>query len=274
MCRFLLTIFVFLVTLGSALAEVSRDISYGSIEKQALDIYAPENMKNVPVMVYVHGGAWAIGDKSRVHSKARAFNDAGYVFVSVGYPLLPDHAVEVQAQSVADAVAWVVKNIDQYGGDAKRIHIMGHSAGAHLVGLVATDENYLEKAGAGLSVIQSVTSVDTTALDVKKRMQNLGRKRQSKRIFENAFGRDPARWVTLSPIEHIEGGKGIPPFLILTGDRIIVENVARDFAARLEKAGSAAKIVAFPDKSHREINIEIGAKNDDPIFQVIMDFIE
>jgi acetyl esterase/lipase len=269
---FIFTVFVFtFFGIFPAQAGVTKDVSYGALEKQALDIYAPDGAKNAPVMVYVHGGGWTIGDKKRVNAKPQAFNREGYVFVSVGYPLLPDHGVAVQAQSVANAIAWVEENIDRYGGDAARIHIMGHSAGAHLVSLIAVNERYMRKAGSDVSVIKTVIPVDSAALDIPLRMRNLDDDpRIAKRMFRSAFGKKPGQWETFSPIHYVARGDDIPPFLILAGDRDIVSTVGRDFVGKLD---ARSKVITYPDKNHRDMNVEIG-QDGDPIFQAIMGFVE
>ena len=129
------SIYLILVALLSfsaeAFAGVQKDVTYGQVERQKLDIYAPDSAKNAPVIVHVHGGGWRIGNKRLVQEKPKAFNDKGYVFVSVGYPLLPNHPVETQAQSISNAVAWVHKNIGRYGGDPDNL-TLSHDATSSL----------------------------------------------------------------------------------------------------------------------------------------------
>ena len=71
--------------------NVKRNIPYAepANERQMLDVYAPENAKNLPVIFWIHGGGWQGGDKASVHAKPKAFVDKGYVFVSTNYRLLP-----------------------------------------------------------------------------------------------------------------------------------------------------------------------------------------
>ena len=135
-------VFLCFFTVSEAGANTYRDVSYGRLDRNKLDIYAPEAATSLPVMVFVHGGGWHLGNKDNVGYKPEAFNEAGYVFVSVEYPLLPRYALGVQAQSVADSIGWIHKNIEKYGGDPEKITVMGHSAGAHLVALVALDGRY------------------------------------------------------------------------------------------------------------------------------------
>src|SRR3954462_4538984 len=72
--------------------KVQRDLPYvePKTERQTLDVYAPAEGKNHPVVVWIHGGGWQAGDKKEIHKKPQAFVDRGFVFVSVNYRLLPD----------------------------------------------------------------------------------------------------------------------------------------------------------------------------------------
>ena len=254
-----------------AFADAHKDISYGALEKQALDIYVPEGAKRAPVMIYVHGGAWLMGDKAHVGEKAKAFNDEGYIFVSVGYPLLPKHGLDVQAQSVADAVAWVIENIKSYGGNPKKINLMGHSSGAHLAALVATDGRYLAKAGSDVTALKRVVVVDSAALDVPSRMRWIDDEpERAQQIFRMVFGTDPTKWHDYSPTEYAEMSRKQPRFLVLIGSKDDAWDAAYNFAAKL---GRKNKVVSFPRKNHRQINVEIGQEGD-PIFKTIMKFID
>ncbi len=111
--------------------EKSADIRYsqtedGKTELLTLDVYRPANAADLPVMVYVHGGAWSFGDKQAVGQKMPFFCKQGYVFVSVNYRMLPETEVPDQAQDVAAAVAWMHDHAKEFGGNADRMFLMGH----------------------------------------------------------------------------------------------------------------------------------------------------
>src|SRR5687768_16865169 len=123
---------------ASAKVNVKRDIPYAesSDPRQKLDIYAPEGAKNLPVVFWIRGGGWQAGDRSSVQIKPRAFVEKGFVFVSTGYRLLPNVEMVTIFRDVAKSVRWVHDHIAEYGGDPKRILVMGHSAGAQLAALI------------------------------------------------------------------------------------------------------------------------------------------
>jgi carboxylesterase type B len=124
--------------------RVTRDIPYATAhERQVLDVYAPEGAKNLPVVFWIHGGGWQAGNKSMVGVKPKAFMEAGFVFVSINYRLLPTVDMTALTSDVATALGWVLKNIATYGGDPARLLVMGHSAGGQLAALMCTDEKYV-----------------------------------------------------------------------------------------------------------------------------------
>src|SRR5690348_2782865 len=89
--------------------DVKRDIPYAepAAERQVLDIYAPREAKNLPVVFWIHGGGWQTGDKSQVQIKPQVFVDKGFVFVSTNYRLLPDVDMATIIRDVAKSLGWV-----------------------------------------------------------------------------------------------------------------------------------------------------------------------
>ena len=109
--------------------DVKRDIPYGDRERQVLDVYSPPGAKDRPVVFWIHGGGWQVGDKSDVQQKPRAFVEKGFVFVSTNYRLLPGVDMATIVRDIARSIHWVHDHIAEYGGDPKRLLVMGHSAG-------------------------------------------------------------------------------------------------------------------------------------------------
>ncbi|MGK2954177.1 MAG: carboxylesterase family protein [Solirubrobacterales bacterium] len=190
-----------------------------------LDLYLPqsepvgpgETDRRRPVVVWVHGGGWAIGDKSnRMPDKARLLTDAGYILASINYRLspsaggvptfepdrvmFPDHPKDVAA-----AIAWISDNIEGYGGDPDAMFLMGHSAGAHLVSLVGSDPSWMEDQGDSLRQILGVISLDAGAMDVvDSATQKRPQPTDNNYSIWNAFGNPSEeavtpRWLDASP---------------------------------------------------------------------------
>jgi len=252
------------------------DIRYAQVRGSdpnltSLDIYAPNEAKNYPVMVYIHGGSWQKGDKRNVGKKPQFFIEAGYLFVSINYRLLPDIEHPTNVQDVAKALAWVHSNIEQYGGNPNNIFLLGHSAGAHLAALAATDEKYLEAAGKPLSILKGVVLLDSGAYDIPFMMQNYNRR--SGGLHEQVFGQDSTVWRDASPITHVASGKGIPPFLLIHANRLQTkETQANRLATALRNAGIRADVVAAPQETHQTLNQQLGQPGHEPT-KSVYDFL-
>src|SRR3954447_5127934 len=150
-CRLLIT---FALLSRAQAQDVKRDIPYAdpAHARQVLDVYSPKGAKNLPVVFWIHGGGGQTGDKTSVQIKPQAFNDKGFVFVSTNYRLLPSVDMATIVRDVAKSIRWVHEDIADYGGDPKRLVIMGHSAGAQLAALICTDERYLRAEGLSLAL--------------------------------------------------------------------------------------------------------------------------
>lgn len=253
---------------------VERNIPYATVagvepSLTSLDVYAASDAKKTPVLVYVHGGGWTRGDKAHVFEKPAGFVAAGYVFVSINYRLAPAVGFPTYVEDVAKAIAWVRTHIGDHGGDPDRIFLMGHSAGAHLVALVAVDGQYLKAEGESLEAVKGVVSLDSAGYDIVGRMK-AGTGPRGEKLYRSAFTNDPDVWTQASPITHIAKGKDIPPYLLIhAGLRQIARVQAHQFADALHAAGVQAEVVAAPDKNHTTLNQELGAPGDGPTKAVL-----
>lgn len=280
----LLAIFLTTLILGWAGAEaaeeetnnnmrITRDIVYrtpppADPELNALDIYRPLEGDNLPVMIFIHGGAWRAGDKEWEGDKPQFFTSQNYVFASVNYRLSPQVQHPAHVQDVAHAIAWLHEHVSEYGGDPDRMFVLGHSSGAHLAALVATDEEYLQEAGEDLSIIKGVIVLDGGGYDIPK-MVNSGELFAQGR-YERAFGKDQDVWIDASPVTHAEPGKDIPPFLLVhAGKRNASREQAEKLATALSDAGVRAEVHHQPNKNHITINSNIGDEGDETTARII-----
>lgn len=132
-------------------APLAADVAYGADPAQRLDVYAPSPgaAAAAPVVVFWHGGRWSSGDKAQYRFVALALSRAGAVAVLPNYRLYPRVRMAEAMRDVASAVAYVEAHAAQWGGDPRRVVLMGHSAGAQLAALAALDRHWLAAAGAG-----------------------------------------------------------------------------------------------------------------------------
>ena len=192
--------------------------------------------------------------------------------VSVNYRLSPAVQHPAHVEDVAKALAWIVDHIASYGGDPKRIFLMGHSAGAHLAALVATDEAYLTKFGKSPAMLSGVVLLDSAGYDIPRKIDDFSNSSEPPSIYKDAFGTDRQSWMNASPIRHVKEGKILPPFLVLYTDRKASEVISKEFVDAVRKSGTPAAAVLVKGKDHRTLNRDIGRPEDGPS-GLILDFL-
>lgn len=239
-----------------ASARISSTVVYGQDARQQVDIYTPDDaVGDAPLVVFIHGGGWQIGNRGLVQSKPQHFKDQGYVFASAGYRLLPEAPVEQQAADIGAALKALRAQAQTGGYDPDRIVLMGHSAGAHLAALVASDPTY---AGDAFGAILGVVLLDGAGYDVGAQVKRADN--ELPQVYENAFGTDPARHKALSPMTHV-GGKDAGHWLALyVAERPGSKLQSEALAAALAKAGKDARAVAITGTDHGRMNRELGTE--------------
>src|SRR3954470_20270146 len=258
-----------------------RDIPYAGVEdeKRTLDVYAPADAKNLPVVFWIHGGGWQSGDKSDVALKPQAFMDKGFVFVSVNYRLLPAVDMATLTRDVAKSCRWVEDHIADYGGDPKRLLVGGHSAGAQLAALLCTDDQYLKAEGISFDVLKGCVPVDGDTYDVPAIIEVAETRWRvhgmppSKNGHREKFGNDPAKHRDFSAVYHVEKGKGIPPFMVLhVANHPDTSAQAFRLGAVLKEAGVPVRVFGAKDSEHTKLNDDLGLA-DDPATKALDEFV-
>ena len=170
------------------------------VERCKLDVFYPTHEKNVPVLIYFHGGGMAGGSKEM---KMELYKHLGCVIVSPNYRLSPRAKCPSYIEDAAAAVAWVKKNIAAYNGDPKRIFVSGHSAGAYLATCLATMPRFLEKQGLRPADFAAYISISGEMVTHRAICAERGLPKGQIVIDEFA------------PINHVS--KDVPPLILLTG---------------------------------------------------------
>lgn len=245
---------------------VFQEIPGIDVRFTSLDVTHVPDASCRPIFVYVHGGGWQGGDKRNVASKPLAAVLEGYVFFSVNYRLAWQAPFPAAAEDVATAIAWIRRHARQYGGDPTRIVLMGHSAGAHLVSLVATDESLLAAQGLSPADVESVVSLDTLAYELSALADpDTGLLPEP---YRTVFGDDPEDWAAASPRSHVDVGEPLPTFVLVhsggtrPGPNARRREATESFASALRAAGAAASVHDASDKTHDQLNEEFGAAGD------------
>lgn len=108
-----------------------------------LDVYYPENVKDVPVVVWFHGGGLEAGNKEI----PAEIKNCGYAVVGVNYRLLPKATIDECIDDAAAAVAWTFQHAKEINGSKNKIYVAGHSAGGYLTCMLGYDKQWLAKYG-------------------------------------------------------------------------------------------------------------------------------
>jgi acetyl esterase/lipase len=265
MLRSLLLVLLTAAASDAVELKTYRDIPYaaGDNPRQTLDVHTISGAKDRPVVLFIHGGGWRRGDKGGVGLKPGWLIEQGYILVSINYRFVPDVTIPEMTGDVARAIRWTREHAAEYGGAGEKIVVMGHSAGAHLAALVATDDAYLKAEGLTLAALRGCVPIDVSVYDIPKRFQEAGSTPTA--TFAAVFGETEEAQRAASPAHHVARDKHIPPFLILyVADRPETKSQSHAFAEKLRAAGVAAEVVAGEGKTHGTIGSDLGKPDDEP----------
>lgn len=257
---------------------ITKNIGYGRAEREKLDVYQPTAAGTFPVIIWVHGGSWTSGNKELYSPVAQAILPANFVVVVPNYTIEQQKGriedtplVFRQAQEIADVVAWTREHIALFNGDPNRITLGGHSAGAHLTGLVVLDPSWLAKRNHspqeicgwyGVSGPYSLAAQADFERNVKHREPTL--------LFE-VFGGDK-NFKRGSPQTFVRADT--PPILLIHGDmdETVPVSVAQNLHAALQQAGASAELKIYPNTTHSGILFDALAQEKPKLVQDIITF--
>lgn len=139
---------------------VRKDIAYGSSARQKLDVYMPDGLTApAPVLLFFHGGSWQFGDKEQYRALGQAFASKGIVTAVANYRLFPPDGFPRFIEDGALAFQYMRDHAREFGGDAGRVFLCGHSAGAHIAAMLATNGTYLRAVGTDPLQIRGVIGI-------------------------------------------------------------------------------------------------------------------
>lgn len=235
-----------------AAAPAFADIPYGPDPDQRFDLYRPAKGDSAPLILMVHGGGWRYGDKDMgrvVDNKLARWLPRGIAFATINYRMQPKAPPLEQARDVARALADIQRNANKLGIDHNNIVLMGHSAGAHLIALLAARPDL--QAEAGLQPWRGAVLLDSGALDVPAIMNA-----RHFRLYDRAFGSNPADWSAASPYHQLRQATA-PILAVCSSRRDESCPQARAFVSKAQQLGGEAEVLP-QDKSHGEINAQLG----------------
>jgi acetyl esterase/lipase len=222
---------------------VVRDRMYGPNPSHLLDIYTSAHASNQlrEVIVFFYGGRWKEGTKNDYRFVGATLVGRGYIVVIPDYRKYPDVRFPTFVEDGAKALAWVHDHIAEWQGDPQRIHVVGHSAGAHIGALLAADAHYLADAGKDRSIIRDFVGLAGPYSFIP-----------SDPDLQDLFG-PPTNYPNMQVTTFIDGGQ--PPMLLLHGEadtRVKPYNLEK-LRQRITEQGGCVRAITYPDVGHSGI---------------------
>jgi acetyl esterase/lipase len=217
------------------------NMSYGSDPQHRLDVYAPSAAAAAPrpVVVFWHGGRWRFGDKADYRFVGAALAGSGCVAVLPNYRHYPQVKMPGFMDDAARAALWAVAHAGDFGGDQRRVYLMGHSAGAHMAALLTLDSRYFTAAGQPAPHVAGVIGL-SGAYDFLPLLEA---------DVQDMFG-PPQNYPESQPINFVRAGA--PPMLLVHGleDQTVRPKNSRNFAAALSARGAPVTLRLYPGRAH------------------------
>ena len=257
---------------------LTKDIAFTDKSDVRLDLYRPDDAPggpgDHPVFLFVHGGGWDEYDKLLHAPVAQKLLPEGMVVLIMDYTLYPNATYGQMTGEVADAIAWTIENVAQYGGDPARITVGGHSAGGHLAMLAAYDPQWLTATGHSLNEICGLVGI-AGVYDVNAQM-----------VFERSTGgtapimtavmEGEPNFATASPITYVaQHGADSPPVHLIHGsaDDTVPLSESDEFLAALQAAGIPSELTIYDGAGHTGLLLDAMVENPSRLVQDLSGFV-
>ena len=224
------------------------NIPYGSRPRQRLDVFSCGTAE-APTLLYIHGGYWQMGDKESYGFIGDSALASGYNFVLVEYTLAPEVRMDEIVSEIHEAIDWVIVNIDEYGGDPRRVFISGHSAGGHLTAMGMSDQRV-----AGGIAISGLFDLEPIRLN----------------YLNQKLGLDEAEMLRNSPMNNIPAEPS--PLVVTVGLGELPELIrqSEDYYNVWQCQGHPGQYLPIPERDHFSVLEEL-AKPDGLILAALDD---
>jgi acetyl esterase/lipase len=218
----------------------------------SLDVYRPDDCGSAPVLVFFYGGTWQNGERHWYRFVGEQFARRGIVTVIPDYRKAPEFPFPAFVEDAAAAVAFVHRHAADWCGDPARISVAGHSAGAHVAAMLATDAQWLGAHGLapktaldgfiGLSGPYDFLPIEARTL---------------LKVFP-----DPSRHRDSQPVVFVDGDEPRSLLFHGTNDRLVWPRNSVSLKGRLEQAGVPVTYVEIPDEGHAALLNTLGDDTD------------
>ena len=221
---------------------LSQNVAFDDATGLKLDVYAPPNAANAPVVVFFFGGRWSEGNKDQFKYVGQALAARGFVAVIPNYRLYPQAHYQDILSDNAKAVVWAHGHIAGYGGSPARIVLMGHSSGAYDAAMLTLDPEFLARAGGNRSWVRGMIGLAGPYDFLPLTDPDL----------RDLFG-PPESYEKTQPVFYVDGNN--PPLLLMHGGKDETINIknTNNLFDRVKRASGAADKVIYPDLDHSRI---------------------
>jgi acetyl esterase/lipase len=239
-------------------------LPYGTDARQRLDVYRPRTIcADCPVIVFWYGGSWDNGARQQYRFVGVALAQLGYLTVIPDYRVYPQVRFPLFLEDGAQAVAWVERHAAEYGGNAQRIVLMGHSAGAHMAAMLALNRSYLDHAGADPArIIGLIGLAGPYGLVPNNARLN--------DIFHAPF--TPRDWQVIGYVRS-----HAPPALLLQGraDKLVAVSNTEELAATLRAHSDSVQTVFYDHRGHVDLlaALSLPARSRAPVLRDVAVFM-
>ncbi|WP_431122896.1 alpha/beta hydrolase [Flagellimonas flava] len=250
--------------------------------KHKLNLFVPQGVQNPPLLLWIHGGAWAFGGRKFESNLARKFAGEGVAVAAISYRLSPgtwrdsrfkegvQHPEHIK--DVARAFAWVHDNGNEYGYDSRSIFVSGYSAGGHLAALLSMDPNYLNDVGKSVKDIRGAIPV-AGAYDISAYHQSHLRyngKEMAEKHVQAVFGNTEASFRNASPTSFVDN-QWVPML-------VISERGTYDYTRLLENTAKQAdydrmQFHHIHNEDHESLLDNLAKSDQSPYRKMILDYI-
>lgn len=237
-------------------------LRYGDAPRQQLDIYQPVVTNKDVVLVFFYGGGWRTGARDEYRFVAQTLTRYGATVVIPDYRIYPDGVFPDFMHDAAAAVVWTHRHIAKYGGDPKKIYLIGHSAGGHIATLLALDKQYLAAQGLSTDILAGVVGL-AAPTDFASTLEAK---------YRPAFG-DQAALDRAQPIRYARADA--PPLFLQHGanDSVVLPRNSLALAERITSLGGQAQARIYPDKGHAGLLLIFSRFGATSILEDTLDFI-
>lgn len=227
-------------TSGDAGLKVHKHLLFDTVHGLAMDVYAPIGARDLPVVVFFYGGSWQDGKRQWYRWMGETLARQGLVVAIPDYRKYPQVHMHGFMTDAAHAVAWVHAHARAYGGDPRRLFLMGHSAGAHIGALLATDKSWLNAIGMCPQQLAGFIGLAGPYDFLPLRDP----------AFIGMFGDTHQQQLQSQPVHFVDGDE--PTMLLLQGtdDHYVSPDNTRSMARHLRAAGEPVSVHFYPGIGH------------------------